>query len=293
MQFLDFASDAESEYYSRISSGNYSVLKARNDYTRLEKIRFAESENVSEIFEELQIVSEMDCIEWQRTGELPIGFVPTLIGARGENNRYGFSLLKDGAGNGFGTISRLEMFPEESIEKNESPSIYEPFMIGKGGSIVQLVKLGHLKVEDWRYDSKSELWFGRFQVNESNQEWHVYFDPDRRWIRRTTLLIDQLPIFSKTLDYDDQNIRVIRVYRPNLSDPSDEGSSLLESWFFSSVRNERVDPNSLLISHYGHQEPFDDAPKNRLSYYWYLLPLFGIFLVLLARWIRRGSNVEY
>ncbi len=290
-QFLSFSSDAESTYYSRITSGNYSVLITRKSYTRLQKIRFKGSEHVIESFDGAQVVNERDCIEWQNTADLPSGFMPTLIGARGKVEKYLFTLSRDGTGNEFGAISRLEIFPTNSVAKNDAPSIYEPFVVGKGGSIVQLVKSGHLKVVEWRYDSTTNLWFGSFQTNGSTEDWHVYFDPDRRWILRKTLLINQSPVFAKTLEYDDQNIRVIRVYRPNSSGQKDAVDSLQESWYFSSVRNESVDPNSLLISHYGHQEPFGDARQNRLSYYWYILPFLGIFLIFLARWIRGRNNV--
>ncbi len=287
-EFLQFATAATNDYRSAVSSGSYEVLITRKKYSRIEKVRFYRSEFGVEMFDDMTVLSDQAGVNWQENATLLNELKPVLIGATGETPSYRYGLEFKENRRDQSEISQMEVFSGEKGANHFLPSIYNPFTIGNCGFAVDAVNNGVLHVTEWRYDQARKLWYGKFKQLSSDLEFAVYFDPIHRRIVKLTLFSSQTAVYTKDLEYSDK-LKAIRIYRHT----SRDSIELLETWYFSSYKNESIDPATFRISNFGHKEPvLLEQTETRLFSFlgWSILPILGITILVLSRWISAGKE---
>jgi len=283
-QFLEFTNPHEQRFLASVTSGRQEILIKKQGYTARYDIRVRDLDYVIEVHELIDAsghrieLTESQCVEWQVDGKIPADGRFILVGIRAGNSKYEFVLDNLAGEERRFEVKSISLTDHRPLAMFGVSPVHLPISAGfmpLGAEVAG----GHMELLDWRFNSTRNLWIAKVRSNDEYIQL-IEIDPTTGlFLKKEVVEHDSVePTATHQYEYVDGHISRWVLYRAGTSTPK-------EQRYYRKFEPTTIDPSSMLISHYGFEEPLGGSENNLIS--WNLcvalLVAVGLILLFLAR----------
>ncbi|MDP1561145.1 MAG: hypothetical protein Q8M16_07090 [Pirellulaceae bacterium] len=285
--FLQFITPHEQRFLASVANGEQEILIKRQGYTALYSVRVHGLDYAIEVHEILDAngnnmeLTESQCLKWQVDGRIPSDSKLMRSGIRAGNAKYEFVLDKlDGEAIGF-EIKTINLSDQPPRTLYGASPIHLPICVGARPLGAEIAG-SYVELKDWRFDSARNIWVAKVVSEEYIQL--IEIDPNSGlFLNKEVYEINNAkPVATHRFEYVDGRFSRWALYRNSIATPK-------EQRFYRHFEAKKIDPSSLLISHYGFDEPLPtktNAWGNDVTV-WIIITILGIFVLIFARQMQR------